>query len=282
MDALIRRAWFPFTSLSLVDLAGRPLVARQVQWLHACGCDRVVIEVHPGEREMLRWIDANRHAFGPRLDAVETTRSEPIETTLRRTALAPRGPVLVVSARVLGDFDVARALAALGSGGAVVHAEAPRGGPRAFASGSVRVWLPGAEVPNVVVPGWCAELRAPREVGELGFAALSGALPARDETGHLAPIQIHAFEAEPGVWLARGAWVSPHARLVAPVLVGENAVVDHGAVVGPRVTLGERAAVESGAAVAGCSVPPSTIVAADGRWEAYGRGGSALRALLGA
>lgn len=282
MDALVRRAWGPVPSLSLVDLAGRPLIFRQVQWLHACGCDRVVVEVHPAERELRRWVDANARTLGPAVVAVECPRSEPLESTLARARIDGSGPVLVVSARVLGDFDPARALARAGSGGAIVHAEAPQPGSGRFVSGSVRIWKSGAAVPNVVVPGWCTELASSRDVRDLGFAALAGALPPEDDAGHLAPVLVHAFEQAPGVWLARGAWVSPEARLVGPVLICEDAVVDAGAVIGPRAVLGPRAAAERGAAIAETAVPANTIVSADGRWESYGRGGSVLRALLGA
>lgn len=282
MDALIRRTWAPVPALALVDLAGRPLVARQVQWLHANGCDRVAIEVHPGERELHRWVLASSRALGPELVAVVSPRAEPLADTVARAGLGASGPVLVVGSRVLGDFDVSRALGACGDGGAVVHAEAPRVAGGALASGSIRIWGRGAEVPNVVVPGWCVELARPHDVLALAFAALEGELPRADDAGHLAPIQIHAFEHAPGVWLARGSWVSPRARLVGPVLLCENSVVDAGAVVGPRAVLGERSAVERGASVTGAAVPAATIVSAGGRWETYGKGGSALRALLGA
>ena len=282
MHAIIRRIQAPVPALALVDLAGRPLVARQIQWLHANGCDRIALEVHPGERELRRWVIANARALGPELVVVPPAPAEPVGRVVARAGLSAAGPVVVVGSRVLGDFDLTRALGACGDGGALVHAEAPRVAGRTFASGAVRVWRPGAHVPNVVVPGWCAELARPDDVLDLAFAALEGALPARDDSGHLAPIQIHAFEQSPGVWLARGSWVSPRARIAGPVLLGENCVVDAGAVVGPRAVLGARSAVETGASVVGAAVPPRTIVSAGGRWERYGEHGSALRALLGA
>jgi NDP-sugar pyrophosphorylase family protein len=93
---------------------------------------------------------------------------------------------------------------------------------------------------------------------------LRGALAARPA--------IHAAELRPGIWTQGTVEIHPAADLVAPVLVGEGAVVEAGArvassVLGPRTTVGagarvERSVLHEGARLAADAEAIDTVVGA--------------------
>jgi hypothetical protein len=64
-----------------------------------------------------------------------------------------------------------------------------------------------------------------------------------------------AREVTPGVWLSRGATVSPSAELTPPVFLGENSAVAAGASVGPNVVVGADCLLDSG-----CTVTYTTVL----------------------
>jgi NDP-sugar pyrophosphorylase family protein len=255
MQALVRCA----ERVALADVAGRPLVDRQIQWLQAIGCDRIVVESRSAAvRAHVAEVSAE---LAPDVQVAPSLHDFRLRDVVRELDL--RGPVVVVPGDVLGDGDLVRVLGRCGSGGAIVHAAAPPVAGRRR-SAEVRVWMPGSVTPHLVGPGWACRLQTPADAFRLGCAALEGRLPPRDDEGHGWPIEIHAAEIAHGVWVARGASVPPRALLVPPVLVGPGAVVDAGAIVGPQVVIGPRAAIERGAVVEGAIVPPESLVTRDG------------------
>jgi hypothetical protein len=278
MDALIRRHRSG-TDLAMVDIAGRPLLARQIQWLHAVGCDRVVVEVDDGDDEAASWLAEHAERFGPALSVLRVDGPLDVDEAIAQSGLPDRGPVVVLPSCVLGDGDLARVLPRCGSGGAVVHLEPPPGSAPGTRSGALRIRLPGTVTPHLTGPGWGIDLESRAQAERLGWAALAGELPAQDFMDHGWPIQIHAAEVRPGIWLARGAQVAASATLVGPLLVGAGAVIDDGAEIGPNVVVGARAAVARGVRVRDRRIADATLVARGGQYS-FARDGSLWRALV--
>ncbi len=56
-------------------------------------------------------------------------------------------------------------------------------------------------------------------------------------------LEIPGTQSEPGIWKGEGCRIHPEARLVAPVVLGRNVVVEAGAVVGPDTVIGNASIV---------------------------------------
>ena len=84
-------------------------------------------------------------------------------------------------------------------------------------------------------------------------------------------LEIAGAQTSPGVWVGEGVRIDPTARVVAPVVLGRNVVIEAGAVVGPDTVLGNATIVARNARVQrtvawadayfgeACSVAGSTI-----------------------
>lgn len=258
MKAIILRPAEASPTLALADIAGRPLIARQLQWLHANGCDEVAVELGPDADDVRAWLDANGRAFGPRVTTFAAREGTLSDRVRDAYAADIGGTIVIVPGRMIGDGDLLRAVPRCGPGGAIVYADPPANVP-GLAGGAVRLWMPGVGVRTIVGPGFCVEIERERDAWALGWAALAGKLPPADAM-HVAPIQIHAADIGGGVHLSRGARIAPGARVIGPVLLGERARIEAGAAVGPNVVLGARAAVAPRTTVKNVHVPPSTLV----------------------
>jgi hypothetical protein len=115
-------------------------------------------------------------------------------------------------------------------------------------------------------PSWGVRVRSHDDALALGTAAIARRLPHAEGSSR-DPIQIHAAEREPLVWLARGARIEAGARIVPPVLIGAGAVVCAGAEVGPNAFVGDRAVVEAGASLVDSVVAAGIIVGEGMRLE---------------
>lgn len=231
-----------------LDVAGEPLLVRQLQWLRDQGIEDVVVEVANGN-------GADRRAalllgddpLGARCTVVPTRSPLGPLALAERAALEPEASFLALPADTLLQ-------------GAFALGEQPRSlrfPPPPFAPQASRPLLevrsrntpPRGE--PVEQPGWSLSLH------DVGAAhALSCAVLA----GQVTEILVHAAETRPGVWLARGARVAEDAQLQPPVLIGRNARVLGDARLGPNVIVGAHAVIERGAELVETSVCADTFV----------------------
>ena len=240
MDALIFLA-AGTPRAALFDIAGKPLVLRQVQWLRAIGCERIVIELPPGDLgTKVQWC-LEQEPLGIGVSWVPFSGA-PAREQAATQGLSER--VVALPGDVLGDGDLTRIL--LAREASEIHASFR---PPAALGGSVegaviRVFGPGSSTPECVEgPGWGVHVRDEDEAFRLSLAVLDGGLPQTSKTGWT--VQIHARKIQSGVWVAQGGEVHETANLVRPVFIGPNAVVGRDAVVGPAVMLGEGGQVGS-------------------------------------
>jgi hypothetical protein len=255
--------------VALLPIAGRPVIARQIQWLRALGCSAIAVEIGHGEgaSETARWLSEN-DALGAVVHlSLAARKVDPREIALR-AGLAADQPLLVVPAGVLGGGEIAALLTpCVGDTTIALAPPAPLVG--ALVGGELLLLAPpGALRVRIRVegPSWGVRVRSHDDALALSSAAIARLLP-RPEGSLRDPIQIHAAEREPGVWLSRGARIEPGARLIAPVLIGAGAVVRAGAQVGPNAFVGDRAVVESGASLVDSVAAAGTIVGEGVRLE---------------
>ena len=258
MDAIIFRSPdAPFAGAH--DVAGRPLVVRQLQWLRAIGVERVAIEISPSAEHasLVRALDADLALTAGVQRVVTRTPRDPEELT-GRAGLGKRGPLLLLPSHVLGGADLLRVVPSLRGSSRLTLRR-----PNELAMlppGHVTVMVPGsAGLEDVEAPGWGVGLPTALDALELAALVLVSGLDLDVSVGETG-VQIHAAESHPGIWLARGAKVERGARLTAPVYVGPDAVVRSGARLGPGVVLLERSVVERGATLHGVVVRPDVIV----------------------
>lgn len=277
MNAIIHRVSKRATGM--IDVAGEPLVTRQLQWLRSAGCERVAVEVGPGP---VAQAELHRLSFADSLgtDVVLIPSATPLGTLelARRAGFDLDAPLLTLAEDVLGDGDLAVFAARAGEDGALGRMPAPFGTTRRLDDGFVRILRRGRPTHTRVAPGWGCRVRTQADGLALGVAALRGHLPKRGGV-HDCPIQIHGTEHSPGIFFARGAVADEGAVLVPPVLVGRGAVLRSGAEVGPEVVLGERSVVDSGAVVRRALIQPGTLVGRGARLKRRSAGPRGIREL---
>ncbi|MDB4987819.1 MAG: Mannose-phosphate guanylyltransferase [Myxococcaceae bacterium] len=229
------------------DLAGRPLLVRQLQWLRDQGIEDVVVEVAIGSAA------AERGALLLGTDPL-TARCVVIPT---RCAIG----VQALAARVgLADDELFLALPA------DILVQAPLELPSEPALFGLP--LPSSVAQPPVQLAFQTRVRAPLELTELhegwavriGDLALAHATSCAVLTGSARGILVHAAEIKPGVWLARGARVSEDATLLGPVLIGPDARVLGSARVGPNVLVGRQSVIERDAVLSDAVVARGTLV----------------------
>ncbi len=218
--------------VSLLDVAGRPLIARQLQWLRAMGA-RIAVEIdpHPASQAVAEWLEEN--ALGQDVELVLTPTAAGPRTAAAR--LGWGGRFLAVPADVLCSFDPCDLFRA-GRGDQIGHL------PRAIADADrARVELVDLDAEGC--PGHCMLPGAGVAITDekVAFAATEMVLEGSFRGPWSVPV--HADERSPGVFVARGAVVAPEAELIAPVYVGAGAFVGEGARLGPAVVVGDRAVV---------------------------------------
>lgn len=262
MDALIHLV--PDAPRSaLLDIAGKPLLLRQIQWLRAAGFERVVVELPPGDLEAAVTALLDAEPLGPSVSSMPASGLAPrLLATAPGVGLSSR--VLLLPANVLGDGDLVRVLLKASSDNIEVVFRPP--GKRLDRLGGANAFLlgPNSTAPRRVSgPGWGALIEDEDSAFALSLAILDGAVTCNRSSAW--PVQVHATRVSSGIWVARGAEVHDTAHLVRPVFIGAGAVVSRGAVIGPGVLVGNDAVVGSGSRLQAASVEPGAQVPAEAR-----------------
>jgi hypothetical protein len=248
----------------LLPVAGRPLVARQLQWLRTLGCLRVAIEVgsDADSLEIARWLTED-DAIGAYVSLVLTGRPLTPRQIARRAGFLEDARLLAVPADVVCGSDLATALPHAGPLGLVVQLDPPEALAALLEGGQLRIVGSADSAPRVVESaGWGLRVRSYAEALVLSMAALDGRIPSQAKDS-VRTILIHAAERSPGVWASRGARIDPGAEIIPPVLLGARAIVRKGARVGPSVLLGAGVVVESGSTLTDVFARANTIVGED-------------------
>lgn len=236
--------------VGMLDIAGRPLLVRQLQYLRDLGIEDVFIEVAEGPDALER--------------ALLLLGSDPL--TARVQVIPSAGPLGVAElARRAGCAENELFLAVPAS--LALHAkvdlrvqtptryrlQAPADTHASGVSVSLENRLSACVEPAIAVDseGWGFQVLNHDHAHTLACAALEGHAPG---------IIIHGAEIKPGIWFARGARVSAEAQVAGPVLIGADSRVLAGAKIGPRSLLGQGVIVERDASVTEASVGPHTIV----------------------
>ena len=234
--------------VGLLDVAGRPLLVRQLQWLRSLGIEEVVVELAVGAGS------AERATLLLGTDPLSTgCLVLPTRAALGASALSARAGLL--------DDELFLALPAdtLVSGPLALPGQCTR---YAVAAPAFAAQLPAIEIaiasrsaqasePTAALEGWALRIGAPTSAHALSCAVLAG---------QVAGVVVHAAELRPGIWLARGARVSEDATLLPPVLIGPEARVFARARVGPNVVLGKGALIERDVVLSETVVAPDTLI----------------------
>jgi hypothetical protein len=256
MWGVIRRVEIAGVS-ALEDIAGKPLVSRQLLWLRSMGCEKVVVEIGPGDDgiALLAYLD-HFDALGADVVSILSPRPLGIDGLGARAGIGIDVPRVVIDSDVLGDTDATTLFSGLDGRDREARPgpPAPRAATgHAFAPGSVGVRRAGRDAEEVGAEGWTVRLRDRADAFALTCGYLSGELGARELT-------LPGTAITPGIYMGRGAVIEAGAEVRGPVLIGPGAIVRSGARVGPFVVLGARAVVERGAVVEEAHVAPEVLV----------------------
>ncbi len=232
------------------DVAGTPLLIRQLEWLVSSGCEKIVVERCAADE---RWNEMQQtlsdHAVAATIETVLSPKPLGGLALAERAGLGER-PFLAISSRVLGSLDL-RTLAELPAGSKAMFAP-PAKHEALF---DADVYVLSSSQPAITnaqtVDGWGVLLASEQDAHELGAMALMGELDG---------VLVHAAEVSPGVWTARGSVIEEGAVVRAPVFVGANALVCERAVIGPNAVIGARAVVSPTASVRDALVRADTMV----------------------
>ncbi len=247
-----------------LPIAGKPLAVRQLQYLRALGVTRVALE-HPSSLtgdELAAWLVDEALTAG--LELVSSHAPLGATEVARRAHFPANERFIALPSNALFDADVKDAASAVVEGRPIrLRAAAPLALAKANGAfidiAAQRTDLDAANLEAVACGGWGVTLESGRDALMLGAAALDGTL-SRNAEGLVWPVQIHASERTPGIWVARGASIAADATLVAPVLVGANVIVRSRAKVGPCAILGDGSVIEARAHIERAIVLADTVV----------------------
>jgi hypothetical protein len=247
----------PLIGVGWTDIAGRPLLVRQLQWLRDCGIEDVVVEVCTGPHAHARGrFLLSDEPLISRAVTLPTNGPQGASELARRAGIAPELLRIEIPASALCAGSPATLLNAHSpsrvrfTSDVVSHARPVIVG---VTTDLARADLPTSPIEDAGADAWGAHIESAELAQTFGCAALSGGVSG---------LMIHASESaqKRHVWLARGAHVETGAKIEPPVYLGANALVVAGAHVGPCAVIGDGTVVERGAVVSNGCVAANTIV----------------------
>ena len=244
----------------LIPIAGRPLVARQIQWLRSGDCQGIAVQIGSSVESIAlgQWL-ARGDAVGRNVRLVASGRSLSPREIARRAGFPDAAPLLAIPADTLCGGDIAVVSVPAGNDETLVALPAPQALADVFDGSCVRM-IGNVQAPTRAIgEAWAIRVGSLADAFVIGVAVIEGRLEAQSKFGVL----VHASERERGIWVSRGARIDPRAKLIAPVLVSAEAVIRAQAIVGPRVFLGDRCVVEQRTRLMDSFVAPGTIVGED-------------------
>ncbi|NUP04862.1 MAG: hypothetical protein HOW73_02245 [Polyangiaceae bacterium] len=253
------------TSTASAPIAGQPLLIRQLHYLRMLGATRMVVEYSADATldEVTAWM--RDEALTASVVLVPTVKPIGAHNLALHAGISLDTAVVALPEDVLADVDLRERIALLETG-APVSLALPS--PIAELEGaSLRIAKRIAdlslstnrnEASSDPANGWAATITNLSGAMAIGTALLENRLPRNDKL--LWPIQVHAAETKPGVFLARGARIEEGAIVHAPVFLGPGARIRAGAEVGPRAYIGEASVIERGATVRDAVVFDDTVV----------------------
>jgi hypothetical protein len=244
----------------LIPIAGRPLVARQIQWLRSSGCQDIAVQIGSSAESIAlgQWL-ARGDAVGTNVRLVASGKSLTPREIARRAGFPDAAQLLAIPADTLCGGDIAAMNVPTGEDGTLVALPAPQALADVFDGSCVRMFGNGQSPTRAIGEAWAIRVGSLADAFVIGVAVLEGRLESQTKFG----ILVHASERERGIWVSRGARIDPRAKLIAPVLVGAETVIRAHAIVGPRVFLGDRSVVEQRTRLTDSFVAPETIVGED-------------------
>lgn len=241
--------------IGALDIAGLPLVMRQLQWLRELGIEEVVVEVaaHPSASERGAVLLGN-DPLTARVEVVPTAAPIGLDALAARAGIGDDEPFLALPADLLlhADFPLDAAPARFVIAPPAFAGELP---PVSLAL-RTRAREPDGEGTNV--SGWALTIHDLATAHALTCAVLEGKAEG---------VLLHAAEVRSGIWLARGARVAEDAILVAPVLLESEARVFAKAHLGPNVVVGKRALIERDVVLSEVQVEPETLIGEGSRFH---------------
>lgn len=240
---------------AMLDVGGRPLLGRQIQWLRAIGCSRIAVELGDDAlaSRIAAWLAEGEIAAPDLVPVLAACGSTP-RALASRAGFSPDAPFLAVPGDVLGDGDLVSLYGRADARGVVAHLTAPEGRDAALGGATVRIVGPEqGPARTAIAPGHGVRVKDAQVALAVGMAIVQRVLGAE-------VFPIHAQERSPGVFVARGAIVDARAQLTAPVFVGAGAWIERDAVVGPFAVVGASAVVERGAKVIRAMVEDGMVV----------------------
>ena len=126
----------------MLEIAGLPLIARQLEWLIGMGCDGVIVEVgeDAASREVARWV-ANHCGDGTDVIVVVSGGATHLgaREAARRAGIGPLRPVLAIPADLLGNGDLTYMVPVANPFGVVAFFDPPSALVRKLSGGTVRL-----------------------------------------------------------------------------------------------------------------------------------------------
>lgn len=240
-----------------IQIAGRPLAARQIQWLRSSHCKGIAIQIGSSAESVAlgQWL-ARGDAVGTNVRLVACGKPLTPREIARRAGFPDNALLVAIPTDVLVGGDMRAICAHAQPHGAIVALPPHCALGDACDGSAVRVFGTPIDISSGTNEAWAIRIRSLADAFAIGLATLEGRMEQRSENG----ILLHAYEHERGVWLCRGAQIDPSAKLIPPVLVGMNAVIRANACIGPRVFLGDRTVVEQGTRLSDSLVAPGTIL----------------------
>lgn len=231
------------------DIAGRPLLIRQLQFLRDSGVEDVIVEVCDGHAAIERAASLlGADPLTARVHLLPSAHPLSVAELARRAGIPSDELFLALPADLVlhgsPDLQVASPTRYLFA--------PPEGVEEEKVSLQLRsVRNPADGAPGLTTKGWAMRIRNYERAHAVSCAALEGRTQG---------LLLHASEIRPGVWYARGARVSPDAQVVAPALIGPDARIFAGAKIGPRIVVGQACVIERDASLADVSLEAHTIV----------------------